>query len=131
MSTETQTQKPVRINKHAKFFLVQFFDAGYSNEQCSEWAKTPIEKVIRYRAEVEAARAEYEASPERQAELRQRSFRNLLYKASDPKITDKKLLEMIATHNEQWSADTNKTEEKVMHVRSVAKNINGWEGREQ
>jgi len=130
MSTATQTQKPVRINKHAKFFLIQFFDAGYSNEQCSEWAKTPIEKVIRYRAEVEAARAEYEASPERQEELRKRSFHNLLYKAADRTITDEKLLEMIDTHIQQWPADADE-KEKVMHVRSVAKNINGWEVEEQ
>ena len=125
MSTETQTQKPVRINKHAKFMLVNFFDAGYSNEQCSEWTKTPIEKVIRYRAEVEAERAEYNASPERQAELCKRSFHNLLSKATDRTITDEKLLEMIATHIEQWPADADE-KEKVMHVRSVAKDINDW-----
>ena len=126
MSTETQTQTPVRINKIAKFHLVNFFDAGYSNEQCSEWTKTPIEKVIRYRAEVEAERAEYNASPERQAELRERSFHHLLKGACDRTITDEELLEMIATHIEQRPADADE-KAKVMHVRSVAKDINDWE----
>ena len=102
MTTETQTQKPVRINKHAKHLLVQLFNTPRTDEECSEWTKVPVEKVARFRAEVEAARAEFEASPERQEERRRQSLKEVHLAAVSVDVTDDEFAEQVATHTDHW-----------------------------
>ena len=102
MTTETQTQKPVRINKQAKHLLVQLFNTPRTDEECSEWTKVPVEKVARFRAECEAARAEFEASPERQEQRRRHSLSEVCAAAVSFDVTDDEFAEQVATHTDQW-----------------------------
>ena len=101
MANETQNQKPVRINKQAKHLLVQLLDTR-TDEECSEWTKVPVEKVARFRAEVEAARAEFEASPERQEERRRQSLKEVHVAAVSVDVTDDQFAEQVATHTDLW-----------------------------
>lgn len=106
MANETQNQKPVRINKQAKHLLVQLLDTR-TDEECSEWTKVPVEKVARFRAEVEAARAEFEASPERQEERRRQSLKEVHLAAVSVDVTDDQFAEQVATHTDRWEEGEN------------------------
>ena len=83
----------------------------------------PVEKVARLRAEVEAAQAEFNATPERQAELRQQAQTGLFEAAMSQQVSRTELAEKVVAFVSEWGSVTTGGEDVTESMDAVRSSL--------